>query len=71
MNKNSPKRIYLSPPCMLGGERELLIDAFDSNWIAPLGPTLINSKLNLLSALAQNTLSLFPAAPLHFTSPYY
>ena len=33
-----PKRIYLSPPCMLGRERELLLDAFDSNWIAPLGP---------------------------------
>jgi dTDP-4-amino-4,6-dideoxygalactose transaminase len=31
-------RIYLSPPHMLGGERELLLDAFDSNWIAPLGP---------------------------------
>lgn len=31
-------RIYLSPPCMLGRERELLLDAFDSNWIAPLGP---------------------------------
>ena len=23
---------------MLGGERELLLEAFDSNWIAPLGP---------------------------------
>lgn len=33
-------RIYLSPPCMLGRERELLLDAFDSNWIAPLGPHL-------------------------------
>ncbi|MBD89394.1 MAG: pyridoxal phosphate-dependent aminotransferase [Deltaproteobacteria bacterium] len=31
-------RIYLSPPHMLGGERELILDAFDSNWIAPLGP---------------------------------
>ena len=31
-------KIYLSPPCMLGRERELLLDAFDSNWIAPLGP---------------------------------
>jgi dTDP-4-amino-4,6-dideoxygalactose transaminase len=31
-------RIYLSPPCMLGRERQLLLDAFDSNWIAPLGP---------------------------------
>ena len=31
-------RIYLSPPDMAGRERELLLDAFDSNWIAPLGP---------------------------------
>ena len=31
-------RIYLSPPTMCGDERELLLDAFDSNWIAPLGP---------------------------------
>jgi dTDP-4-amino-4,6-dideoxygalactose transaminase len=32
------ERIYLSPPCMLGRERELLLDAFDTNWIAPVGP---------------------------------
>jgi sugar O-acyltransferase (sialic acid O-acetyltransferase NeuD family) len=32
------KRIYLSPPHMASRERELLLDAFDSNWIAPLGP---------------------------------
>ena len=38
MNPTPSDRIYLSPPCMLGGERDLLIDAFDSNWIAPLGP---------------------------------
>ena len=31
-------RIYLSPPHMVGREREYLLDAFDSNWIAPLGP---------------------------------
>ena len=31
-------RIYLSPPHMGPRERELLLDAFDSNWIAPLGP---------------------------------
>ena len=31
-------RIHLSPPHMAGRERELLCDAFDSNWIAPLGP---------------------------------
>jgi len=31
-------RIYLSPPHMSPDERRLLLDAFDSNWIAPLGP---------------------------------
>jgi dTDP-4-amino-4,6-dideoxygalactose transaminase len=32
------KRIYLSPPHMSADERVLLLDAFDSNWVAPLGP---------------------------------
>jgi len=31
-------KIYLSPPHMSTRERELLLNAFDSNWIAPLGP---------------------------------
>jgi pyridoxal phosphate-dependent aminotransferase EpsN len=31
-------RIYLSPPHMGPTERALLLEAFDSNWIAPLGP---------------------------------
>jgi dTDP-4-amino-4,6-dideoxygalactose transaminase len=31
-------RIFLSPPDVGDRERELLLDAFDSNWIAPLGP---------------------------------
>lgn len=31
-------RIYLSPPHMSQFERAFLLDAFDSNWIAPLGP---------------------------------
>ncbi|HVW28545.1 MAG TPA: aminotransferase class I/II-fold pyridoxal phosphate-dependent enzyme [Polyangiaceae bacterium] len=30
--------IYLSPPDVGRTERELLLEAFDSNWIAPLGP---------------------------------
>ncbi len=34
---NTP-RIYLSPPHMGEQERQLLLAAFDSNWIAPLGP---------------------------------
>ncbi|MBC8488834.1 MAG: aminotransferase class I/II-fold pyridoxal phosphate-dependent enzyme [Bacteroidetes bacterium] len=32
------KRIYLSPPHLSGKEQELVKNAFDSNWIAPLGP---------------------------------
>jgi len=31
-------RVYLSPPDVGDEERRLLLDAFDSNWIAPLGP---------------------------------
>jgi pyridoxal phosphate-dependent aminotransferase EpsN len=31
-------RTYLSPPHMGPDERALLLEAFDSNWIAPLGP---------------------------------
>ncbi len=31
-------RIYLSPPDVGEEERSLLLDAFDSNWVAPLGP---------------------------------
>jgi dTDP-4-amino-4,6-dideoxygalactose transaminase len=31
-------RIYLSPPEVGAEERRMLLDAFDSNWIAPVGP---------------------------------
>lgn len=37
MNKSRP-RIYLSPPHMSGLELEFVKEAFESNWIAPLGP---------------------------------
>ena len=32
------QRLFLSPPHMSGRERELVQEAFDSNYIAPLGP---------------------------------
>ena len=32
------KRIYLSPPHMSGYEQQFIAEAFDSNYIAPLGP---------------------------------
>jgi dTDP-4-amino-4,6-dideoxygalactose transaminase len=33
-------RIYLSPPDVSDVERKLLLAAFDSNWVAPVGPDL-------------------------------
>ncbi len=33
-------RVYLSPPDVGSVEREMLLDAFDSNWLAPTGPDL-------------------------------
>ena len=32
------KRIYLSPPHMSGTELEFITEAFETNWVAPLGP---------------------------------
>lgn len=34
------EQIYLSPPDMGPDERRLMLDAFDSNWVAPVGPHL-------------------------------
>lgn len=36
----SYKRIYLSSPTMNGREQEYIRDAFEANWIAPLGPNV-------------------------------
>jgi len=36
----SEKRIYLSPPHMSGEEQKYIKEAFDQNWIAPLGPNV-------------------------------
>ena len=33
-------QIYLSPPHMTPTARQMLLDAFDSNWVAPVGPDL-------------------------------
>jgi dTDP-4-amino-4,6-dideoxygalactose transaminase len=34
------KRIYLSSPHMSGGEMKYVKEAFDQNWVAPLGPNV-------------------------------
>lgn len=40
IEESAAPRIYLSPPHVGPRERELLLDAFESNWIAPIGPHL-------------------------------
>jgi len=35
-----PNRIYLSPPDVGGAEIEFVLEAFQSNWVAPAGPNL-------------------------------
>lgn len=44
-------RIFLSPPHMDGDERTLLLEAFDSNWIAPLGPQVDAFEEELATAV--------------------
>lgn len=36
----SEKRIYLSSPTMHGEEQKFIKEAFDTNWVAPLGPNV-------------------------------
>ncbi|MED3914805.1 DegT/DnrJ/EryC1/StrS family aminotransferase [Priestia megaterium] len=40
MTLMTESRIYLSPPHMSGDEQRYIYEAFDSNWIAPLGPNV-------------------------------
>ncbi|ETI67561.1 DegT/DnrJ/EryC1/StrS aminotransferase [Neobacillus vireti LMG 21834] len=40
INKTNKKRILLSPPHMSGYEKKYINEAFQTNWIAPLGPNV-------------------------------
>jgi pyridoxal phosphate-dependent aminotransferase EpsN len=40
VNGHDLPRIYLSPPHLGEAERGFVADAFDSNWVAPLGPNV-------------------------------
>jgi len=40
-------KIYLSPPHMGGHERGFVQEAFDTNWVAPMGPNLDGFELDL------------------------
>ena len=41
------KRIYLSSPTMHGEEQAFIKEAFDTNWVAPLGPNVNNFEKEL------------------------
>ena len=40
-------RIYLSPPDVGSMERDLVVAAIDSNWVAPTGPDLVAFEADL------------------------
>ena len=40
LNKDYKKRIFLSSPHMSGNENKYIDEAFETNWIAPLGPNV-------------------------------
>jgi dTDP-4-amino-4,6-dideoxygalactose transaminase len=52
MSKN---KIWLSSPHMGGTEQEYIKEAFDSNWIAPLGPNVSGFEKDLEEYLSNNS----------------
>ena len=77
MSQEPPLRILLSPPDMGPDERALLLDAFDSNWIAPLGPHVDAFEAEMAAyvgadhavALSSGTAALHLALLLHGVGP--
>ena len=49
------KKIWLSSPHMGGGEMKYVQEAFDSNWIAPLGPNVEGFEKDLESYLGNDS----------------
>ncbi len=48
------KKIWLSSPHMGGTERKYVQEAFDTNWVAPLGPNVNGLEEDLQNYIAQN-----------------
>lgn len=71
------RRIFLSPPDVGVRERGLLLDAFDSNWVAPLGPHVDafegefaeRAGCRAAAALSSGTAALHLALVLHGIGP--
>ena len=47
MENHAKKRIYLSSPTMHGDEQRFVAEAFETNWVAPLGPNVNNFETEL------------------------
>lgn len=47
-------KIWLSSPHMGGNERQFVTEAFDTNWVAPLGPNVSGLENDLASYLDKN-----------------
>lgn len=54
MARPSTKRLLLSPPDVGDVERKLLMEAFDSNWIAPTGPQVDAFEAEFAESLGGN-----------------
>nr|WP_294936585.1 aminotransferase class I/II-fold pyridoxal phosphate-dependent enzyme [uncultured Flavobacterium sp.] len=49
------EKIWLSSPHMGGKEKEYIQEAFDSNWIAPLGPNILGFESDLEKYIGQHS----------------
>ena len=47
-------KIWLSSPHMTGGEQKYVTEAFDTNWVAPLGPNVNGFEQDLEHYLGHN-----------------
>lgn len=50
----SNSKIWLSSPHMGGGEQKYVQEAFDTNWVAPLGPNVTGLEQDLENYIGQN-----------------
>ena len=57
MAKSINEKIWLSSPHMSGAEQGFVKEAFDTNWIAPLGPNVTAFENAIASYVQNNTLA--------------
>jgi pyridoxal phosphate-dependent aminotransferase EpsN len=61
MTTTPTKRIFLSPPHLSGREQKYIAEAFQTNWVAPLGPNVdcfekeVAKYINVAGAVALNS----------------